>query len=93
MLTLRVASFTLIPFAKYKVFTLIGNKLRRDPFSLSIQLFGSQASTEIHDLCINSSEAIIGKEIEVSFYDRPIGDILRYAFDYGNSYGNGNVQL
>ena len=67
---------------KYKIITLIGNKLRKQGFTLSIQLFGSQASTQIHHLLTEEDNPVVGKEVGVEFYDRDVGNILSCKLFY-----------
>ena len=67
---------------KYKIITLIGNKLRKQGFTLSIQLFGSLASTQVHGLLTGEDNLVVGKETGIEFYDRDVGDILSCKLFY-----------
>lgn len=67
---------------KYKIITLIGNKLRKQGFNLSIQLFGSLASTQVHGLLTDEDNLVVGKETGIEFYDRDVGDILSCKLFY-----------
>ena len=42
---------------------MVGNKLRKEPISLSLQFFGSQAATEVHQVLTENQTATVGSEI------------------------------
>ena len=73
---------------KYRVFTMLGNKLRNVQFQLSVRLQGQLGQSQMHDL--NCDPFRIGRDVETHFYDRDIGEISSITlFVDGKALGAG----
>jgi hypothetical protein len=77
---------------KYRIFTLAGNKLRKENNQLSIKLIGTNGESQIHNLLSDNSKST--KEVSTNFYDKNIGQISSVVlFIDGKIPGAGKIGI